>query len=129
MRPPSHGADIDGDHPVITLLAFPISEAGGIAAFARRLLAALETEQGRAFPLLAPTSPKDGQTTRWGQVRFAAKALRALVRARPRAIQTHENLPLLGAALLCKLCLLGSPRVIHTIHVDPAGRRSWLRRA
>lgn len=120
-----------GDGPVVTLLAYPIGESGGIAAFVRCLLAALRSDHGPAsrFPLVAPDSPEAWQSTRGGQLRFAAEVLPALMRLRPRAIQNHENLPLLCAALLYKLLCLGGVRVIHTVHVDPAERKSWLKRA
>lgn len=55
--------------------------------------------------------------------------LRALFRARPRAVQNHENLPLLCAAVLWKLLTLGRGRVIHTVHVDSAERKPWIKRA
>ena len=115
--------------PVVTLLGYPLHESGGIAAFVRSLLQALRAEHGTDFPLVAPAASAPGQSTRLGQARFAATALRELLRLRPRAIQNHQHLPLLCSALLCKLLLGGRVRVVHTIHVDPAGRTSWVRRA
>jgi glycosyltransferase involved in cell wall biosynthesis len=117
------------DAPVVTLLAFPLQESGGIAAFVRSLLAALEAAHGKRFPLLAPTPAEAGTGARRGQLRVAARLFRALLKARPRAIQNHENLPLLAAALLGKLLSPGRVRVVHTVHVDPAERKSWLKRA
>ena len=129
MRPTERAACDTADGPVVTLLAYPIGESGGIAAFVRSLLATLRSEHDGDFPLLAPATPEAGQSTRRGQIGFAAKALLALLKARPQAIQNHESLPLLCTALLCKLLLLGGPRVVHTVHVDPAERKPWLKRA
>lgn len=129
MRSPHRDARDAGDGPIVTLLAFPIQESGGIAAFVLSLLVALEAEHGAIFPVVAPASLDAGQSTYWGQIRFAAKAFGALSRTRPRAIQNHENLPLLCAAVAWKLTTLGRARVIHTVHVDPAKRKAWLKRA
>ncbi len=115
--------------PVVTLLAYPLQENGGIAAFVRSLLATLKAEHETSFTLVAPAMSMAEQSTRYGQMRFAATAVRALSRARPRAVQNHENLPLLCAALLWKFVTLGSARVIHTVHVDPAERKPWIKRA
>ena len=117
------------EDPIVTLLSYPLHESGGIAAFVRSLLATLEGEHGARFPLVAPAVSLPCQSTRWGQMRFAATALRRLLRLRPRAIQNHQHLPLLCSALLCKLVYGGRVRVIHTVHVDPAGRKPWVQRA
>ena len=128
MQSADQGTDAAGG-PVVTLLGYPLHESGGIAAFVRSLLQTLRAEHGADFRLVAPATSMPGQSTRRGQARFAATALRELLRLRPRAIQNHQHLPLLCSALLCKLLLLGRVRVVHTIHVDPAGRAPWVRRA
>ena len=123
------GAHDAGSGPVTTLLAYPLHESGGIAAFVRSLLATLEAEQNASFPVVAPAVSDPAQSTRQGQLRFAAGTLGALLRIKPRAIQNHQSLLLLCSALLCKALFLGGVRVIHTVHVDPATRRVWLARA
>ena len=128
MRPPGHASLGAGRGSVVTLLAFPIGESGGIAAFARCLLASLGADHGGSFELVAPAASEPGWSTPLGQIRFAVRALRELGRSRPRAIQNHENLPLLAAALAHKLLVLGRVRVVHTVHVDPANRKpGWKR--
>lgn len=129
MRRPGHRASNAGGGPVVTLLAFPLQESGGIAAFVRSLLAALGGEYDAAFPVLAPAESAAAQSTRYGQMSFAATVLRELFLVQPRVIQNHENLPLLCAAVTWKLLTLGSVRVIHTVHVDPAERKHWVKRA
>src|SRR3954467_3428407 len=80
-------------YEAVTLLGFPASESGGIAAFVRALLATLEATHGTSFPLVAPTLEEIRQG-RWP--RTALRLFRTLLAARPRAIHNHENLPLLA---------------------------------
>ncbi|MFC7538743.1 glycosyltransferase family 4 protein [Siccirubricoccus deserti] len=124
-------APSDGRHdeaPVVTLLAFPCRKAAAsppsCAACWRRW------KRRMASASAAGADPEEaGTSSRLGQLRIAARLFRALLKARPRAIQNHENLPLLAVALLGKLLSPGRVRVVHTVHVDPAERKPWLKRA
>ncbi|WP_149535810.1 glycosyltransferase family 4 protein [Siccirubricoccus phaeus] len=113
------------DPCVATLLAFPVEESGGIAAFVRALLTALQGAYGPRFPLVAPT-PDEARRLPWS--RLGPLLFQRLRTARPDAIHNHENLPMLGLALLLKLLSLGRVRVVHTVHVDPAERKPFVKR-
>ncbi|MCO6418406.1 glycosyltransferase family 4 protein [Siccirubricoccus sp. KC 17139] len=60
--------------------------------------------------------------------RLVPRLFRRLRAARADAVHNHENLPLLGLALLLKAMRLGRLRVIHTVHVDPAQPKPFLKR-
>src|SRR3954451_13647479 len=107
-------------YEAVTLLGFPASESGGIAAFVRALLAALEAAHGTSFPLVAPT-PEEIRQGCWP--RTALRLFRTPLVARAPPIHNHETLPLLAVALLVKALLPHRVRVVHTVHVDPAERK------
>jgi L-malate glycosyltransferase len=113
---------------VATLLAFPLARKGGISTFVAGLLPALERRFVVRSMLIAPdrTLAKAGDV--WSQARVVVQQLGELVLRRPQIVHTHEHPSNLAAAIGYRMLLAGRPRIVHTVHVEPAAQKpTWKR--
>ena len=113
---------------LVILLAFPLTEKGGINTFVRNLIGALESEF-EVKPLLIVSERFIARAgRRKAQLETAARHLMALLRVKPDIIHTHEHPALLAAAVVYRMLSRRGVRVVHTIHVHPIQRRSLWKR-
>ena len=125
----SMGSELDALR-VATVLSLPLSHPSGVTTFVSGLLGALGQRAGLELSVIQPDRFKGGPGDRVSQLILASEQLFHLLRLRPDVVHNHEH-PVLLASALAYAALAGRDiRVVHTVHVDPAERRSrWKRLA
>jgi L-malate glycosyltransferase len=115
---------------IATVLSLPLSHPGGVTTFVSGLLGGLGQRAGLELSVIQPDRFKGGPGDRVSQLVLASEQLFHLLRLRPDVVHNHEHPVLLASALVYAALARRDVRVVHTVHVDPAERRSrWKRLA
>lgn len=110
-------------------MSHPLTQPGGISTFTRGLLEALTRRYSVESVVIAPPAARGLPGRRFSQLVLAGQQLAALARIRPDIVQVHEHTASLGAAVLYRVLLHRTARVVYTVHVDPVVRlAAWKRR-
>lgn len=113
---------------LVTLLPFPLTDKGGINTFVRNLIEELGAEF-EVTPLLIASDRFTARSGRYlAHLEVAIRHVLAMLRLKPDIVHTHEHAALLAAAILYRILSPRPVRVVHTIHIHPAQRRSLWKR-